>query len=130
MTTTMTAPRPTVEELNPYRIAQAQFDLAARYIPDLKRGLIEFLKRPARALTASGNSRLSTIIRNLKKPMKITRDMASLPPGFTGFIQTPRLAWMAQRPKSTMTMRKLIPITRIVHCRHLSPDEVPARPIE
>ncbi len=39
------------EDLNPYRIAQLQFDLAAGHIPDLKRGLIEFLKRPARTLT-------------------------------------------------------------------------------
>ncbi len=41
----------TGEDLNPYRIAQLQFDLAARYIPDLKKGLIEFLKRPAKTLT-------------------------------------------------------------------------------
>ncbi len=50
----MTEPSATAvrqEELNPYRIAQLQFDLAARYIPDLKKGLIEFLKRPARTLT-------------------------------------------------------------------------------
>ncbi len=40
----------TREDLNPYRIAQLQFDLAARYIPDLKKGLIEYLKRPARAV--------------------------------------------------------------------------------
>ncbi len=46
-------PRPaeTVEDLNPYHIAQQQFDLAARYLPGLKKGLIDFLRRPARAVT-------------------------------------------------------------------------------
>jgi glutamate dehydrogenase (NAD(P)+) len=39
------------EELNPYRIALQQFDLAVRYIPDLARGMIEFLKRPDRVIT-------------------------------------------------------------------------------
>ena len=38
------------EDLNPYRIAQRQFESAARYIPDLKAGLIEFLKRPERLI--------------------------------------------------------------------------------
>jgi glutamate dehydrogenase (NAD(P)+) len=40
-----------VEDLNPYNIAQKQFDHAARYIPDLKAGLIEFLKKPDRMIT-------------------------------------------------------------------------------
>ena len=39
------------EDLNPYRIAQRQFDLASRYLPDLKTGLIESLKRPRRTVT-------------------------------------------------------------------------------
>ncbi len=34
------------EELNPFVIAQRQCDAAARYLPDLAPGLIEFLKRP------------------------------------------------------------------------------------
>ena len=36
----------TPEELNPYVIAQRQTDVAARYLPDLEPGLLEFLKRP------------------------------------------------------------------------------------
>jgi glutamate dehydrogenase (NAD(P)+) len=36
------------EELNPYHIAREQVDRAAAYLPDLKAGLIDFLKRPAR----------------------------------------------------------------------------------
>ncbi|NIM52191.1 MAG: glutamate dehydrogenase [Gemmatimonadales bacterium] len=35
-----------VEDLNPYHIARRQFDHAAQYIPELKAGLVEFLKRP------------------------------------------------------------------------------------
>lgn len=38
------------EDLNPFHIATAQFDRAASYLPDLKRGLIDFLKRPARTV--------------------------------------------------------------------------------
>jgi glutamate dehydrogenase (NAD(P)+) len=41
----------TVEDLNPFHIAQAQFDNAVLYLPDLKRGLIEFLKKPDRTVT-------------------------------------------------------------------------------
>lgn len=46
-------PHPTQrgEDLNPYHIAQLQFDRAARYMPDLKAGLTEFLRRTARAIT-------------------------------------------------------------------------------
>ena len=40
-----------VEDLNPFHIAQQQFDNAAQYIPDLKAGLVEFLKRPGRMIT-------------------------------------------------------------------------------
>ena len=39
------------EDLNPFHIAQRQFDKAARYIPELKSGLMESLKRPNRTLT-------------------------------------------------------------------------------
>ena len=39
------------EDLNPFHIAQQQFDHAARYIPELKAGLIDFLKRPDRMIT-------------------------------------------------------------------------------
>jgi glutamate dehydrogenase/leucine dehydrogenase len=39
------------EDLNPFRIAQQQFDHAARYVPSLRDGLIEYLKVPARTLT-------------------------------------------------------------------------------
>lgn len=46
-TTTHTA----AEDLNPFHIAAQQFDRAARYLPDLKQGLIDFLKRPARTVT-------------------------------------------------------------------------------
>lgn len=38
------------EDLNPFRIAEQQFDRAASYMPRLKRGLIDFLKRPARTV--------------------------------------------------------------------------------
>ncbi len=39
------------EDLNPFHIAQAQFDAAVRYIPDLKEGLLEFFRNPDRVLT-------------------------------------------------------------------------------
>src|SRR5947209_9418127 len=38
------------EDLNPYHISAQQFDRASAYMPDLKRGLIEFLKRPDRTV--------------------------------------------------------------------------------
>ena len=38
------------EDLNPYHIAQQQFDAAARYIPDLDPGLAKFLKQPDRMI--------------------------------------------------------------------------------
>ncbi len=52
-TQTVVEPRPavTAEDLNPYHIAQRQFDQAVRYIPGLRKGLIDFLRRPARAVT-------------------------------------------------------------------------------
>ena len=39
------------EDLNSFHIAQAQFDAAVRYIPDLKEGLLEFFRNPDRVLT-------------------------------------------------------------------------------
>jgi glutamate dehydrogenase (NAD(P)+) len=41
---------PPVEDLNPFHIAAQQFDQAAVYLPQLPRGLIDFLKRPARTV--------------------------------------------------------------------------------
>jgi glutamate dehydrogenase (NAD(P)+) len=38
------------EDLNPFHIATQQFDRAASLLPKLQRGLIDFLKRPARTL--------------------------------------------------------------------------------
>ncbi len=39
------------EELNPFVIAQQQFDKAVQYLPELGPGMIEFLKRPDRTVT-------------------------------------------------------------------------------
>jgi glutamate dehydrogenase (NAD(P)+) len=39
------------EDLNPFHIATQQFDRAASYMPHLKKGLIDFLKQPARTVT-------------------------------------------------------------------------------
>ena len=39
-----------LEDLNPYHVAAEQFDLAASYLPGLKRGLIDCLKRPRRTV--------------------------------------------------------------------------------
>jgi glutamate dehydrogenase (NAD(P)+) len=39
------------EDLNPFHIASQQFDRAASYMPHLKKGLIDFLKRPQRTVT-------------------------------------------------------------------------------
>jgi glutamate dehydrogenase/leucine dehydrogenase len=39
------------EDLNPFHIAQQQFEGAARYLPTLEPGLVEFLKRPRRLIT-------------------------------------------------------------------------------
>src|SRR5438876_10649556 len=38
------------EDLNPYHMAGQQFDRAAAHMPELKRGLIDYLKRPARTV--------------------------------------------------------------------------------
>ena len=43
----------TTEELNPYRIAQQQVDHAARYLPRLRQGLVDFLKQTARIVTVN-----------------------------------------------------------------------------
>ncbi len=48
---TTAQPRQEPEDLNPYHIAQAQFDQAARYRPELQNGLAEYLKRPGRVIT-------------------------------------------------------------------------------
>lgn len=44
-------PAASEEELSPYRIAQQQVDHAALYLPHLRRGLVDFLKRTARIVT-------------------------------------------------------------------------------
>ncbi|MGD8868503.1 MAG: Glu/Leu/Phe/Val dehydrogenase [Gemmatimonadales bacterium] len=51
MSTELATKAASAEDLNPFHIAQQQFDHAARYIPELKAGLIEFLKRPDRMIT-------------------------------------------------------------------------------
>ncbi len=64
MTKQKTAPKPSsskpsprkveeqpAEDLNPFHIAQQQFDAAGRYLPDLPGGLLDYLKRPNRLLT-------------------------------------------------------------------------------
>src|SRR5436189_2854491 len=38
------------EDLNPFHTAAQQFDRATAYLPQLQRGLIDFLKRPARTV--------------------------------------------------------------------------------
>jgi glutamate dehydrogenase/leucine dehydrogenase len=38
------------EDLNPFHIAAQQFDQAVVYMPQLKRGLLDFLKRPSRTV--------------------------------------------------------------------------------
>jgi glutamate dehydrogenase (NAD(P)+) len=43
-----TASAGAAEDLNPYHIAQQQFDNAARHIPGLKAGLVEYLRRTSR----------------------------------------------------------------------------------
>src|SRR5262245_50972781 len=40
-----------VEDLNPFHISTTQFDRAVEHLPGLKRGLLDFLRRPARAIT-------------------------------------------------------------------------------
>ena len=41
----------TDEDLNPLHMAARQFDRAANYLPGLKRGLLDFFRRPARTIT-------------------------------------------------------------------------------
>ena len=41
------------EDLNPFHIGQQQFDRALEYLPELKRGLIDFFKTPIRVITLS-----------------------------------------------------------------------------
>lgn len=40
----------TAEDLNPHHIAQQQFDRAARYIPDIQAGLVDYLKCTSRLI--------------------------------------------------------------------------------
>lgn len=47
----VTTPRSTPEDLNPFHIAQHQFDWAARYLPELQNGLSDYLKRCQRLIT-------------------------------------------------------------------------------
>ena len=50
-TTTLQKPQaPPVEDLNPFHIAQSQFDRAARYIPGLDPGMKEYLRSPMRSI--------------------------------------------------------------------------------
>src|SRR5437867_10638093 len=65
------------EDLNPFHIAAQQFDRASAYIPTLKRGLIDFLKRPDRTVIvefpveiADGSVRLFTGIRVLHNSVR------------------------------------------------------------
>jgi glutamate dehydrogenase (NAD(P)+) len=43
-------PEVALEDLNPFHIAAQQFDRTINYLPHLKRGLIDFLKRPAKTI--------------------------------------------------------------------------------
>ena len=43
--------KPPTEDLNPFSIASQQFERAIAYLPDLKAGLIEMLKSPARTIS-------------------------------------------------------------------------------
>ena len=47
---TTVAKSPTTEDLNPFHIAALQFDRAVAYMPHLKRGVIDYLKRPHRTV--------------------------------------------------------------------------------
>jgi glutamate dehydrogenase (NAD(P)+) len=40
-----------VEDLNPFHIAEQQFDRAVHYLPGIKKGLVDFLKRPGKAVS-------------------------------------------------------------------------------
>jgi glutamate dehydrogenase/leucine dehydrogenase len=46
----MAQPSP-VEDLNSYHIAQQQFDRAARFVPQLRNGLLDYLRRVSRVMT-------------------------------------------------------------------------------
>jgi glutamate dehydrogenase (NAD(P)+) len=51
MKTKAAAVSPPTEDLNPFHIASQQLERAVACMPHLKQGLLEFLKRPARAVT-------------------------------------------------------------------------------
>ncbi|HEU4526211.1 MAG TPA: Glu/Leu/Phe/Val dehydrogenase, partial [Gemmatimonadales bacterium] len=65
------------EDLNPFNIAQQQFEQAARHLRDVPAGLMEFLRRPARAIllefpieTADGGVRMFTGYRVLHNTLR------------------------------------------------------------
>ena len=65
------------EDLNPFHIAQTQFDEAVRYLPHFKRGLIDHLKQPHQVielhfpiLTSDGDVRTFTGYRVLHSPVR------------------------------------------------------------
>jgi glutamate dehydrogenase (NAD(P)+) len=65
------------EDLNPFHIAAQQFDRAISYMPSLKRGLIDFLKKPTRTVilefpieTSDGNVRMFTGYRVLHSSVR------------------------------------------------------------
>jgi len=53
MTSKRTEPAPVVENLDPVVISEQQFDRAAAFVKGLKRGLIDFLKKPKRVITVN-----------------------------------------------------------------------------
>jgi glutamate dehydrogenase (NAD(P)+) len=73
----MPLPHAQAEDLNPFHIAAEQFDRAAARLPDLRAGLIDLLKRPARAVIlelpvelADGSVRLFTGYRVLHSQVR------------------------------------------------------------
>jgi glutamate dehydrogenase (NAD(P)+) len=65
------------EDLNPFHIAAQQFDTAAAHLPQLKRGMIDFLKRPGRTIIlefpvelANGSVRIFTGYRVLHSQVR------------------------------------------------------------
>jgi glutamate dehydrogenase/leucine dehydrogenase len=65
------------EDLNPFHIAQRQFEQAARHLSDVPPGLLEFLRRPARAImlefpieTSDGAVRMFTGYRVLHNTLR------------------------------------------------------------
>jgi glutamate dehydrogenase (NAD(P)+) len=50
MNTAATAASPVQEDLNPFHIAQQQFEHAIRYLPEYQKGLVDYLVRPERVI--------------------------------------------------------------------------------